>query len=44
MFSWRLDNDHGLQGQKEDVQPTFTGAKTIYTTVQGSGDGADSAR
>ena len=37
MFSWRLDNDHGLQGEQEDVQPTFTGAKTIYDTVQGSG-------
>ncbi len=34
MFSWRLDNDHGLQGQSEDVDPTFTGAKTIYDTVQ----------
>ena len=35
MFSWRLDNDHGLQGQKEDLEPTFTGAKTIYDTVNG---------
>jgi hypothetical protein len=34
MFSWRLDNDHGTQGEKEDVDPTFTGAKTIYDTVQ----------
>jgi hypothetical protein len=42
MFSWRLDNDHGLQGQNEDVQPTFTGAKTIYATVQGFGDDAAS--
>jgi hypothetical protein len=37
MFSWRLDNDHGLQGQNEDVEPTFTGAKTIYDTVQARG-------
>ncbi|HTG36173.1 MAG TPA: hypothetical protein VLB76_24905 [Thermoanaerobaculia bacterium] len=35
MFSWRLDNDHGLQGQKEDIEPTFTGAKAIYDTVNG---------
>lgn len=35
MFSWRLDNDHGQQGTNEDVQPTFTGAQTIYDTVQG---------
>ena len=42
MFSWRLDNDHGRQGQNEDVEPTFTGAKTIYDTVQGFGDGAAS--
>jgi hypothetical protein len=33
MFSWRLDNDHGTQGQEEDVDPTFTGAQTIYNTV-----------
>jgi hypothetical protein len=33
MFSWRLDNDHGLDGQNEDVDPTFTGAKMIYDTV-----------
>jgi hypothetical protein len=33
MFSWRLDNDHGTQGKKEDVDPTFTGAKTIYDAV-----------
>lgn len=44
MFSWRLDNDHGLQGTNEDVEPTFTGAKTIYDTVQGYADGAGSAR
>jgi hypothetical protein len=37
MFSWRLDNDHGLQGEHEDVEPTFTGAKTLYDTVH---DGA----
>jgi spore germination protein YaaH len=37
MFSWRLDNDHGLHGTDEDVDPTFTGAKTIYDTVQGYG-------
>jgi hypothetical protein len=37
MFSWRLDNDHGLQGTDEDVQPTFTGAKAIYDTVQSYG-------
>ena len=37
MFSWRLDNDHGQDGQKEDVDPTFTGAKTIYDTVHGLG-------
>jgi GH18 family chitinase len=42
MFSWRLDNDHGLQGQKEDVQPTFTGAKAIYATVQKHGTSAKS--
>ena len=34
MFSWRLDNDHGLDGENEDVQPTFTGAKTIWDTYQ----------
>lgn len=33
MFSWRLDNDHGMHGTEEDVDPTFTGAKTIYDTV-----------
>ena len=44
MFSWRLDNDHGLEGQKEDVEPTFTGAKTIYDTVQAHGAGAGAAR
>lgn len=33
MFSWRLDNDHGQDGTAEDVDPTFTGAKTIYDTV-----------
>jgi hypothetical protein len=37
MFSWRLDNDHGLQHEKEDVEPTFTGAKTIYDTFRGQG-------
>jgi hypothetical protein len=37
MFSWRLDNDHGTHGQEEDVDPTFTGAKTVYDTVTGSG-------
>lgn len=31
MFSWRLDNDHG--GEGEDVEPTFVGAKTVYETV-----------
>jgi len=36
MFSWRLDNDHGTHGTEEDVDPTFTGAKTIYDTVPGS--------
>lgn len=36
MFSWRLDNDHGTQGEDEDVDPTFTGAQTIYDTVNGS--------
>jgi hypothetical protein len=41
MFSWRLDNDHGLQGTDEDVQPTFTGAKTIYDTVQSQPNAAD---
>jgi len=38
MFSWRLDNDHGTQGTEEDVDPTFTGAKTIYDTVTGSNE------
>ncbi len=34
MFSWRLDNDHCRNGsQNEDVDPTFTGAQTIYDTV-----------
>ena len=33
MFSWRLDNDHGMHGREEDVDPTFTGAKEIYDTV-----------
>lgn len=37
MFSWRLDNDHGQHGTDEDVDPTFTGAKTIFDTVQGQG-------
>lgn len=35
MFSWRLDNDHGEHDTEEDVDPTFTGAKTIYDTVMG---------
>ncbi len=35
MFSWRIDNDHGTHGTDEDVDPTFTGAKTIYDTVFG---------
>jgi hypothetical protein len=35
MFSWRLDNDHGTDGEQEDVNPTFTGAKTIYDTATG---------
>ena len=42
MFSWRLDNDHGLDGQNEDVRPTFPGAKTIYSTVQHHGTSAES--
>jgi len=33
MFSWRLDNDWGPPGGKEDVDPTFQGAKTLYDTV-----------
>lgn len=33
MFSWRLDNDHGQDGEQEDVDPTFTGAQTIYETA-----------
>ena len=37
MFSWRLDNDHGLHGTEEDVDPTFTGAKTVYDTVEDGG-------
>lgn len=41
MFSWRLDNDHGQNGKHEDVDPTFTGAKMIYDTVQESGAGND---
>jgi hypothetical protein len=45
MFSWRLDNDHGQDGTEEDVDPTFTGAQTIYETVAnfGSGSGTRSA-
>jgi len=35
MFSWRLDNDH-TKGNQEDVDPTFTGARTIYETVYGT--------
>jgi hypothetical protein len=31
MFSWRLDNDH--TNGEEDDQPTFTGAKMVYDTV-----------
>lgn len=42
MFSWRLDNDHGLQGTEEDVDPTFTGAKTVYDTVQAYANSAGS--
>lgn len=38
MFSWRLDNDHGQQGTEEDVDPTFTGAKAIFDTVQAYGN------
>jgi len=34
MFSWRLGNDHGRKGKQEDVDPIFTGAETIYNTVQ----------
>lgn len=34
MFSWRLDNDHGRDGEKEDVDPTFTGARTVYETAR----------
>ena len=33
MFSWRLDNDHGLNGQEEDINPTFTGARLIHDTA-----------
>ncbi|MET0550989.1 MAG: glycosyl hydrolase family 18 protein [Xanthomonas sp.] len=44
MFSWRLDNDHGLDGENEDVQPTFTGAKTIYDTVHAPSGGTGPAR
>jgi hypothetical protein len=40
MFSWRLDNDHGLHGEEEDIDPTFTGAKTIYDAVRGHGNTA----
>ena len=36
MFSWRLDNDHGTHGTEENVDPTFSGAKTIYNTVTGN--------
>lgn len=36
MFSWRLDNDHGTHGTDEDVDPTFTGAQTVYDTVTGA--------
>lgn len=34
MFSWRLDNDHGLHGTDEDRDPTFTGAKAIYDAAR----------
>ncbi|QNH17275.1 Glycosyl hydrolases family 18 [Xanthomonas sp. SS] len=44
MFSWRLDNDHGQDGQEEDVDPTFTGAKTIYDTVYAQRGAADPLR
>jgi GH18 family chitinase len=37
MFSWRLDNDHTPPGSPEDVNPTFTGAQTIYDTVNPPG-------
>ena len=44
MFSWRLDNDHCRNGsQNEDVDPTFTGAQTIYDTVYGQQPGQDKA-
>jgi hypothetical protein len=36
MFSWRLDNDHGMDSTEEDIDPTFTGAKTIYETATGN--------
>lgn len=36
MFSWRLDNDHGTDGEQEDVNPTFAGAKTIYDAATGA--------
>jgi len=41
MFSWRLDNDHGLHGLNEDDEPTFTGAKAVYDTVEGFSDFSD---
>lgn len=36
MFSWRLDNDHATHGTEEDVDPTFSGAKTVYNTATGN--------
>ena len=33
MFSWRLDKDHGSDGDKEDINPTFTGARAIHGAV-----------
>ena len=35
MFSWRLDNDHGSDGENEDIGPTFTGAQALYNAVNG---------
>jgi hypothetical protein len=43
MFSWRLDNDH-CTSTDEDVDPTFTGAKTIYETVQSYGSASVDAK
>ncbi|GAB1114597.1 hypothetical protein [Shewanella algae] len=33
MFSWRLDNDHGSDGTREDVGPSFACAKRLYDTL-----------